>query len=273
MFIDTFFWRCTGSPKPEVTWYKADSKLKTEDRSEVKYSDDDEIHFLIIVDATADDAGDYTIIAENEHGRFKFTVTVLVGRPEGAEIVKKTIESKRSVKVIEETMVDGKMVERVVQEDVTEDVKEDEPKKETVSETTKMVMQETPKTEDVETAFMITLGGDTEAVELTGTKTVKTDTSKTEETTIKAESTETTMTEEGVVEEKASVTKSKPAETHDVSSTDSFIIEDAGEPPKFVVPPEPVFVDVGETVKLSCKVTGWDQSAKHLELYIHFICY
>ena len=59
------------------------------------------------------------MIAENKYGSFKFTVTVLVGKPEGAEIVMTTVLSKRTV--VEETLVDGKVVERVVKEDTTEE--------------------------------------------------------------------------------------------------------------------------------------------------------
>ena len=134
-----------------------------------------DVNILIITDATPDDAGEYTVIAKNENGSFKFTVTVLVGAPEGAEIIK-TVESKRSVTVVEETMVDGQVVERTVKEDVSE---------------------ETPQT---------------------------------------------------TVERRAPV--EEPAE--EVIQ----VIQEEGQPPKFEQPPEPMLVDFGETIKLTCKVTG-----------------
>lgn len=48
----------------------------------------------------------------------------------------------------------------------------------------------------------------------------------------------------------------KPWEDYTTSESEASSAEE-GEPPKFVTPPEPLYIDVGENIKLTCKVTGW----------------
>ena len=173
-FIDS-----TGDPEPEVEWYKGDKLLKQsrrEPRLKIDWDMKQDLHVLIIKDSTPEDAGEYTVVAENDHGSFRFTVTVIVGLPEGAEVIK-TTESKRSVTMVEETVVDGQVVERTVTKE------EDEP---------------------------------TVAVEKT--------------TEVLAEK--------------------KPTEVVTV------VQEEEGAAPKFEQPPEPMLVDVGEQIRLTCRVTG-----------------
>ena len=180
-----------------MTWYKDDEPIKPkkgDKRIKIDWDMKQDLNILVIEKALAEDAGKYTAIAENKFGSFKFSVTVLVGKPEGAEIIK-TIESKRSVKMIEETVVDGEVVDRKV----TEEFSEEKP------ETVEVVKQE-----------------ETTAVTISGTA---------EEV------------KESVMELKT-VTVEAPT-------------EEEGEPPKFVRAPEPVFVDFGETIELTCRVTGW----------------
>lgn len=72
-----------------------------------------------------EDAGEYMVIAMNEHGTFRFRITVVVSdkslpKPRERKIIK-TTTSKRTVTVVEETLVDGKVVERSVRNEVIED--------------------------------------------------------------------------------------------------------------------------------------------------------
>ena len=62
---------------------------------------------LIISNPTKDDAGEYTVVAENKTGSFKFTVPVVVGMPKGA------VERGKSGEVIEEKPLDSKAVETI----------------------------------------------------------------------------------------------------------------------------------------------------------------
>lgn len=182
MFFSIIF---TGEPEPEVKWFKGEKQLKKskkDPRIKIDWDMSQDLNILIINDATADDSGEYTVVAENENGSFKFTVTVLVGKTEGAEITK-VVESKRSVTVVEETVVDGQVVERTVKEEVSEEVPE--------------------------------------------------------------------VTVEKVVKEEVQQVEAKPE-----PEVVHVMEEEEGEAPKFVQPPEAMLVDIGETIKLTCKVSG-----------------
>ena len=290
---------CTpGEPVPEVTWYKSGTPFKPKkDDTKIKVQHDEkqDLHILIILDATESDAGDYTVIAENKYGSFKFTVTVLVGKPEGAEIVMKTVQSKRTV--VEETLVDGKVVERVVKEDTTEEapetveLKPEEVKpKEVVTELVSAEIKPEVTTEakmEVEETKSVSSTQDigmTETLVLERTEDVTSTETKTSETSqatvLTAEPSEdqVTMKVTEVKEEvkKVAVKKAKPTESEESSSSsssseesssESSSEEEEGKPPKFVQPPEPVFVDVGETIQLSCKVSGWQLQASLLSTF------
>ena len=165
-----------GDPEPEVTWYKGEKKLKMskrEPRIKIDWDMAQDLNILVIMDANKDDSGEYTVVAENEHGTFRFTVTVLVGKTAGAEIIR-TTESKRTVTTIEETVVDGEVVER------------------------------TSKSETSEATPEVTV--------------------------------EKTDISEGPL----------PVE----------VIHEEGTAPKFEQPPEPMLVDIGEEIRLTCRVTG-----------------
>ena len=201
-----------------MTWFKEDKQIKPkrgDKRIKVDWDMKTGLNILVIEDATKDDEGKYVVIAENKFGTFKFSVTVLVGRPEGGEIIK-TTESKRAVTVIEETVVDGEVVERTVKEDVSEG----EPK--TVVE--KITLE---GSKPVQTAAQATLSTSEESADLTM---------------------------KGVADE--SVTLSETMKITGTATEESLTPME-GSPPKFSQPPEPIFVDFGETIKLSCKVEGW----------------
>lgn len=172
----------TGDPEPDVTWHRGDTEVKKSKRDRRIKTDWDikeDIYSLLISDATKEDSGDYTVRATNENGSFTYTVTVLVGIPEGAQIV----ETTRKTTSVHETIIDGEVVERIEKEDTKVEKADD------VVETKKEVVEEVVQQEEVK-----------------------------------------------------EVKAAKPKE--DTKS------------PKIEVPPEPVEVDVGETIKLSCKVTG-----------------
>lgn len=210
-----------GDPEPEVSWYKDDVPIKPrrgDKRIKADWDMKQDLNILTIIEATKEDEGTYTVIAENKFGSFKFSVTVLVGRPEGAEIIK-TTESKKSVTVVEETVVDGKVVERTVKEDVSET----EP--ETVVETISAVSEATP-TETTVTEKTVTKKTSEEAVHIKGSK--------------------DKLAESASALQIVSIEGSEPE-----SDTD-----EEGKAPKFVQAPEPVFVNFGETIRLTCKVEG-----------------
>ena len=70
----------TGEPVPEVTWLRADTPLSDQfdTRIEIECDDNDNLHILIIHNASVEDTGDYTIRADNIHGTMSVTVRVVV---------------------------------------------------------------------------------------------------------------------------------------------------------------------------------------------------
>ena len=160
----------------------------TDKRVKVDFDQKTDLYVLTISEATADDAGDYMVKATNKFGTFRFTVTVLVGKPEGATIV----ESKRTMTSVTETIVDGEVVDRVEKEDV-----------------------QVEKFDDVDSKSSLKL---------------------------------TTTSKKEVVEEEA-VSAEKVEKVQSVKTEDD-------KSPKIEVPPKPVSVDEGETIRLTCKVTG-----------------
>ena len=198
------------------------------------------------------------VIAENDYGTFKFTVTVLVGKPEGAEIVTKKIESKSSVKVVEETIVDGKVVERSVKEE-TEDTKPEE--KAMVTEK-KTIKTDSEVTKD-DTVIVVAAVEETKESQTE----MKSKVTSEDEVSLKAKTKEVVEVKEPKKEPKKPVSSSSEESSSEESSSEESSSEESsseeetdkpkGQPPKFSQPPEPVLVDVGETIKLTCKVTGW----------------
>lgn len=224
-----------------MTWYKTGEPIqpkKDDSRVKVDYDQKQSLHILVIMDANTQDAGDYTAIARNDYGSFKFTVTVLVGNTEGAEIVKKTVESKRTTKLIEETIVDGKVVDKTVHE-VTEEMP-------TVSESvdTSVTQKITESGSDVALQEEIKFETDVQTTRKQ---------SKSEIVTIKEQKTVKESSVERKIGDEVKMTKKEKIMT---SESSQKISGEEGQPPKFTQPPEPVLVDVGETIKLTCRVSG-----------------
>ena len=196
---------CIGDPEPDVLWFRGDKEVKPkkhDKRIKMDWDMKTDLYTLTIKEAVKDDAGDYTVKAVNKFGSFTFTVTVLVGRPEGAKIV----ETTRTTTSVQETIIDGEVVDRVEKKDVQVD-KADEV--------------------DVEKT-MVTATVDEAKVEV-------------------SETTAVSATQE-VVEEFVEETKVKETEVKEPKEDKRA--------PKIVIPPEPTVVDVGEMIRLTCKVSG-----------------
>ena len=184
-----------------MDWYKDDVLIVPEagdTRITIECDPDRDLHLLIIQDADSHDAGEYMALAINDHGSFRFRITVIVADspPPPQQKIRKTIKTKRTVSVVEEMLVDGKVVERTV---VKETMEEDEPGELGVEEASVLI---TDITDQLSTSHTVTSSD-----------------------LIDFETTSTVTSEEGT-------------------------------PPTFVKPPEPVYVDIGEDINLSCQVKG-----------------
>ncbi|CAD5121391.1 DgyrCDS9913 [Dimorphilus gyrociliatus] len=64
--------KSTGTPGPEISFYKNDKKIKTkksDKRIKVDWDMDADKYTLTIKEANPDDSGEYKVVAENEHGK------------------------------------------------------------------------------------------------------------------------------------------------------------------------------------------------------------
>ncbi|XP_063700566.1 LOW QUALITY PROTEIN: muscle M-line assembly protein unc-89-like [Culicoides brevitarsis] len=59
----------TGSPRPEVTWYKNDEQVEMNDRTRTDETEGDEIYWLMFHDPVPEDSGVYRCVAENKSGK------------------------------------------------------------------------------------------------------------------------------------------------------------------------------------------------------------
>jgi len=62
--------RVTGYPVPEVEWFRGTTKLKNDERIELKENRDNNLYSLVIGDAKREDAGMYKCVASNEAGKY-----------------------------------------------------------------------------------------------------------------------------------------------------------------------------------------------------------
>lgn len=69
--------KVSGNPEPEVEWYK-DGKLLKESKQLTFLYDDNDNCKLIITKGTAADAGEYTVVAKNPHGKVSSTARLLI---------------------------------------------------------------------------------------------------------------------------------------------------------------------------------------------------
>ena len=61
--------RVVGYPVPEVEWFRGTTKLKSDERIEIKINQEDNLHSLVISNSKRDDAGIYKCVAANEGGK------------------------------------------------------------------------------------------------------------------------------------------------------------------------------------------------------------
>lgn len=220
----------TGKPDPDVTFHRNGKPInpRKEKRAKIDWDLDTDINTLRITKAVKEDAGEYTIKAENERGVIEFTVNVIIGKASEIEI----IESTKTLTVTEQTIVDGEVTESVVKEKTVEKSVGGETIVEstvTESETVEAVVSEEPKpAEEVVTEEKV------EAVESVEVEAAKTS----ESVEVKSEAVEITTEEKS--EEKVEVT----------------VEESEAGAPKMEVAPKPVIVDVGETIIITCKFVG-----------------
>lgn len=69
--------KVSGNPEPEVEWYKDGRLLKESKQLTFLYDDNDNCK-LIITKGTAADAGEYTVVAENPHGKVSSTARLVI---------------------------------------------------------------------------------------------------------------------------------------------------------------------------------------------------
>ena len=69
--------KVSGNPEPEVEWFKDGRLLKESKQLTFLYDDSDNCK-LIITKGTAADAGEYTVVAENPHGKVSSTAQLVV---------------------------------------------------------------------------------------------------------------------------------------------------------------------------------------------------
>ena len=240
---------------------------------------------LTINKASARDSGDYKVAAKNRQGDCSVTVSVTVGKPKvpktvapkatGSKAAKptaskipkakvpaakvpkpkatdaakkpepdlevpkdvesrsespKAVDFSKTVTVIEETVMDGKVVDTAVSEKTTGEMKAG------VSEIklgTKMADEKLEVIEEVTTEIP---PAEERGVKGAGAKTKLTSAKEELPVQLHGEEVKKTVTLAGV---------SSPSES-----------EDDGSSPKITQPPESQFVDVGATIKLTCKVSG-----------------
>ncbi|CAB3407314.1 unnamed protein product [Caenorhabditis bovis] len=73
----------TGWPTPSVKWFKDGEEIVGDgpDGKRVVFTDERGIHHLVIVNASVDDEGEYTLVATNKHGTAKTDGSLSVIRP------------------------------------------------------------------------------------------------------------------------------------------------------------------------------------------------
>lgn len=198
---------------------------------------------LVIKSATVDDSGKYTVMAKNEHGSFQFNVAVIVGIDESdidTKDEKVTTENDSSdfdTKVNQEEVL-IKEAQSEMQIASSEKLIEDQIIQQSTNET--LTNDECSRvTKDVVTSENI-LSTAPDAGEEALIDVKKTNESRDE----------ATRTPE-VGKKEVRENKEKKPWDDSVSSE-----EEKGSPPVLLVPPEPQYINIGETINLTLKAKG-----------------
>lgn len=107
-----------GDPEPEVEWYKDGKVIKVkkyDSRVKTTWDMKTDTYTLEVKDSTAEDAGEYSIKAVNDHGSFDYKIDVDVG---------KTLKSRRvaAFEMKESLEIPGKSQVKYVEEPVSADL-------------------------------------------------------------------------------------------------------------------------------------------------------
>ena len=182
----------------------------------------EDLYILTIDNARESDAGEYAVEAKNSKGGFTLKVNVVVGKtapaPKEAEKVE-SIQSMSITKTVSSTTEGGTVHETTSESSFT-----------VMSDSTASAIT---SSEGQSTELTLSLADEKPAEKAKKAAEVEVVEAKTQEASATISETSEAVTTKEVVEEKA-----------------------APGAPKFDIPPEPVAVDIGGTIKLSCKVTG-----------------
>ncbi|KIH54753.1 kinase domain protein [Ancylostoma duodenale] len=74
--------KIAANPAPEITWYCDDNEIKHSDRYRVLFDDDKREYSVIIVNAYAEDSGEYRCFAKNLAGEAQSVCSVRIEEPE-----------------------------------------------------------------------------------------------------------------------------------------------------------------------------------------------
>lgn len=235
-----------GDPSPDVTWYRKEKKIisNESERIHVSYDKISGISVVTVTNANKGDSGDYTVRARNKHGSFTFTVVVAVGKPlldREPDANQKVKERKTSVTIIGSESESEEVTRR---SHTTKKVLTEEESM-TTEYRDKVSKERYSRSESVESKTEKRFSAESSVdASVTGVTTTS-DTAITQETLGSAVPDGTTKTAQ---EDDDLVTQ--------VSWEDDWTIADGSFPPRFSRTPDPVYVEVGEDIVLTCTVKG-----------------
>ena len=283
--------KVTGDPSPDVEWLKDDKKIKAskkDKRIKLDWDVTDDINTLIITETTESDAGSYTARATNKWGVVESTVTVIIA-PAGVKITKTTTDSgetkvtmEKTTEVVEQTVGTSSNQESSPQFKV-------KPESTVINEGDALKLQcqtmgdpkpdiewfkDDKKIKPTKKDKRIAIAWD-EAEDMSTLIIEETTETDSGSYTVKAinkwgvvVSTVSVMVapkgakieRKGdviqIIQASESITEEVLEETTEEVSEIPKKKADKHQSPEFEIGPEPTIVPVGETLKLSCKVTG-----------------
>ena len=251
-----------------MEWFRGESQYKTGDpdtRVTVEYDEPEDMHFLEILDSTTDDQGEYTMVAFNDKGGIQVDVSVMVFKP-----IEKVPERKSSLPQVlqrinsrSSSIDEGSSVTKVTSR--TE---------ESVTVTGDMVQKEMSYTEESVSKTISDQKSFTE--ESISVSRAVVEESLSSEAAIIEKSTEMVapepkkpINEPEIPDETVDATQAAPAapKKKDAPKKEAAPVKEAvpekeTSPVKEGAPviedaPEPVSVQEGGVIKLTCKITGW----------------